>query len=85
MFEVQEYLLTSTLRFHEKYLDFQITFSDKNNMRTSGDVDDDTPKVLSYPIIVVQKARLYLIEDWQLTMNDPQFSINAIGLNYFTP
>ncbi len=63
MFEVEDNLLTSTLRFHEHYLDFEITFSNKNNSRSSGKADTETPKVISFPITIVQEARLYLIDN----------------------
>ncbi len=65
MFEVEGSLLTSTLRFNGDYIDFEITFSKMENKRNSGGEggDEEMPGVVSYPITVVQKARLFLIEN----------------------
>jgi hypothetical protein len=67
LFEVEDNLLTSSLRFNKGYLDFEITFSKRSNMRTSDGADEDAPNdttiVVSYPVTVVQKARLYLLID----------------------
>lgn len=59
MFEVQGSLLTSRESFFANYMDFEITFSSKAQQETSGDKGEEIPEVISYPITVVQTARLY--------------------------
>lgn len=63
MFEVEGSLLTSTLRFYKGFIDFEITYSKMKNNRTSGGEDGESPVVVSYPVSVVQKARLFIIEN----------------------
>ncbi|WP_052705373.1 hypothetical protein [Flavobacterium sp. 316] len=59
IFEVQGSLLTTTEHFADNYVDFEIMYSNKNNMEKSGKNTEEIPEVLSYPVINVQKARLY--------------------------
>jgi hypothetical protein len=59
MFEVQGGLLTSRESFFDTYMDFEITYSNKAKQEKSGDMDEEIPEVISYPIMVVQTARLY--------------------------
>ena len=54
-FEVQDNLLTTTERFYDNAMDFEITFSSKKNKKQTG--SEQLP-VISYPITVVQKAHL---------------------------
>jgi len=58
MFEVQGSLLTTTERFFKDYMEFQITFSNTKQKKITGGISDQIPEVVSYPITVVQKARL---------------------------
>lgn len=58
IFEVQGGLLTTTEHFYKDYMDFEIMYSKKENVEKSGNTDDKTPEVLSYPVISVQKAKL---------------------------
>jgi hypothetical protein len=59
MFEVQGGLLTSRESFFSNYMDFEITYSNKDQQEKSGDKGEEIPEVISYPIMVVQTARLY--------------------------
>lgn len=59
MFEVQGGLLTSRESFFDTYMDFEITYSNKSQLEKSGDNGEEIPEVISYPIMVVQTARLY--------------------------
>jgi len=59
MFEVQGSLLTSRESFFSNYMDFEITYSNKAQQEKSGDKGEEIPEVISYPIMVVQTARLY--------------------------
>lgn len=59
IFEVQGGLLTTTEHFYENYMDFEIMYSLKEKVEKSGNTDKETPEVLSYPVISVQKAKLY--------------------------
>lgn len=59
MFEVQGGLLTSRESFFSGYMDFEITYSNKAQQEKSGDMGEEIPEVISYPIMVVQTARLY--------------------------
>ena len=58
MFEVQGNLLTTTERFYEDHMIFEITFSNTQQKTTTGGTSDEVPEVHSYPITVVQKATL---------------------------
>lgn len=58
IFEVQGGLLTTTEHFFKDYMDFEIMYSVKERVEKSGNTDEVTPEVLSYPVISVQKARL---------------------------
>lgn len=59
MFEVQGNLLTTTERFYEDKMDFEITFANKKQKVVSGGTSEEIPEVVSYPITVVQRAILY--------------------------
>ena len=59
MFEVQGNLLTTTERFYEDKMEFEITFANKAQKVVSGNTNEETPEVISYPITVVQSATLY--------------------------
>ncbi len=58
IFEVQNNLLTTTLEFRGHDMVFEIVMSNKVNQKISGDEEKGTPKVVSYPIIVSQRAIL---------------------------
>ncbi|WP_418508583.1 hypothetical protein [Corallibacter sp.] len=58
MFEVQGNILTTTERFYKNSMDFEITFASKTKQRESESNDEQATQVLSYPILVVQKAHL---------------------------
>ena len=58
MFEVQGNILTTTERFYEDSMDFEITFASKTNQNKSGSIGEDATEVISYPISVLQKAHL---------------------------
>lgn len=58
MFEVQGNILTTTERFYNNAMDFEITFTEKSNQVESGTSGEEATKVISYPISVVQKAHL---------------------------
>ena len=57
-FEVNGNLLTTTERFYEDSMDFEITFSSKKNQKVTGTTGEEAIEVISYPITVVQKAHL---------------------------
>lgn len=59
IFEVQGGLLTTTEHFYKDYMDFEIMYSLKEKVEKSGNTDKETPEVLSYSVISVQKAKLY--------------------------
>jgi hypothetical protein len=59
MFEVEGSLLTSRESFFSNYMDFEITFSNKAQQEKSGDKGEEIPEVISYPVTVIQSARLY--------------------------
>ncbi|GAB5563678.1 MAG: hypothetical protein Wins2KO_07410 [Winogradskyella sp.] len=63
MFEVQGNILTTTERFYKDHMDFEITFSSKKAKNESGTEGEDGVEVISYPITVVQKARLQRVID----------------------
>ncbi len=57
-FEVQGNLLTTTERFYKDYMEFEIIFMYKEKANKSGNTDSETPEVISYPISVIQFAKL---------------------------
>ncbi len=59
MFEVQGNLITTTEKFYSDYMDFEITFTNTNKVETTGKGTEEIPEVKVYPILGVQKARLY--------------------------
>ncbi|NQY04824.1 MAG: hypothetical protein HRT68_01145 [Flavobacteriaceae bacterium] len=58
MFEVQGNIITTTERFYDDKMEFEITFSSRKKEEKSGGTSDDIPEVISYPITVFQKAVL---------------------------
>jgi len=58
LFEVQGSLLTTFISFKKDHLLFEVVFSDRSKKQSSGGQATAIPEVLSYPISVVQKARL---------------------------
>ena len=58
LYEVQENLLITTLRFLNDTIEFEITFSNKKQLQNSGGSNENVPLVTSYPITVVQRAKL---------------------------
>ena len=58
LFEVQGGLLTTTERFYEDHMLFEITYSTKSKALVSGGTSDEIPEVLAYPISTIQKAKL---------------------------
>jgi hypothetical protein len=59
MFEVQNSLLTTTLRFKEESMDFEITFTNTTSKTVSGGEGESKDYVVtSYPIGGIQKAQL---------------------------
>lgn len=58
MFEVQGNILTTTERFYDDAMDFEITFASKQNSNASKTTDETPIEVISYPITVLQKANL---------------------------
>lgn len=58
MFEVQGNILTTTERFHDDAMDFEITFASKKNSNTSKSIGETPIDVISYPITVLQSAYL---------------------------
>ena len=63
MFEVQGSLITTTERFHTDYMDFEITAVNTSKKTESGTEGDDAIKVTSYPVLTVQKAKLFKQKD----------------------
>lgn len=59
IFEVEGNILTTTERFYDNYMDFEIMFSKKENAETSKESSETKTEVISYPVISVQKAKLY--------------------------
>lgn len=58
IFEVQGNLITTTERFYENAMDFEITFVDTKLKTKSNSKGGDAVEVISYPIGGVQKAHL---------------------------
>ena len=58
MFEVQGNILTTTERFYDDAMDFEITFASKQNSNASKTTGETPIEVISYPITVLQKAKL---------------------------
>ncbi|CAL2087129.1 hypothetical protein [Tenacibaculum sp. 190524A02b] len=61
-FEVGGSMLTTRLSFKDKLIDFEILFSATKNKTTTGKGTKEIPFVYGYPISVVQRAELKLIE-----------------------
>lgn len=62
MFEVNGSLITTTEKFYNDYMDFEITFTNTNKVETTGKGTEEIPEVKVYPILGVQKARLF--KEW---------------------
>ena len=58
MFEVQNNIITTTERFYDNAMDFEITFSDTKQKTVSGTEGENAIEVTSYPIGGIQKAHL---------------------------
>ncbi|MGJ8667334.1 MAG: hypothetical protein ACSHW7_13270 [Patiriisocius sp.] len=58
LFEVGGKLLTTFITFEKDHLVFEIVFVDIEKKWKSGDTNEETPEVLSYPIQVIQRAKL---------------------------
>jgi len=58
MFEVQGNLLTTTERFFDDHMIFEITMTNPEQKKVSATKDENPIEVTSYPIIVVQTAKL---------------------------
>lgn len=58
LFQVNDSLLTTFVTFEKDHLYFEIIATDIKKKNTSGGQDEETPEVFSYPIGVVQKAKL---------------------------
>lgn len=59
MFEVNGNLITTTEKFYDNYMDFEIIFTNTNKAETTGKGTEEIPTVKVYPILVTQRARLY--------------------------
>ncbi|MBD3724213.1 MAG: hypothetical protein IE891_05395 [Flavobacteriaceae bacterium] len=59
MFEVNESLITTTEKFYDDYMDFEIMFTNTSKVTTTGKGTEEIPEVKVYPILGTQKARLY--------------------------
>ena len=59
MFEVNESLITTTEKFYDDYMDFEIMFTNTSKVITTGKGTEEIPEVKVYPILGTQKARLY--------------------------
>lgn len=58
LFEVMNNLLTTFITFEKDHLIFEIAVSNTSTKKISGGQNDSIPKVTSYPIKIVQRARL---------------------------
>lgn len=58
MYEVQGNVLTTTERFYEDKMIFEIMMGNQNELETSGGTSEEIPEVNSYPVKVYQKAIL---------------------------
>lgn len=59
IYEVQGSLLTTTEHFKDNYVDFEIMYTQKDKVEKTGKNTEEIPEVLSFPVMSVQKARLY--------------------------
>ncbi|CAM4068811.1 MULTISPECIES: hypothetical protein [Flavobacterium] len=59
IFEVQGSLLTTTEHFKDNYVDFEIMYTQKDKVKKTGKNTEEVPEVLSFPVMSVQKARLF--------------------------
>jgi len=58
MFEVEGTIITTTLRFYEDHIGFEITAANKATKNVTGQETTEVSEVISYPITTMQKARL---------------------------
>ncbi|BCY28499.1 hypothetical protein [Flavobacterium okayamense] len=58
MFEVNGSLITTTEKFYDDYMDFEIMFTNTNKVETTGKGTEEIPTVKVYPILGTQRARL---------------------------
>lgn len=59
IFEVQGSLLTTTEYFKDNYVDFEIMYTQRDKVEKTGKNTEEVPEVLSFPVMSVQKARLF--------------------------
>ncbi len=58
MFEVNGSLITTTEKFYDDYMDFEIMFTNITKVETTGKGTEEIPTVKVYPILGTQRARL---------------------------
>ena len=58
IFEVQGNLITTTERFYHDFMDFEITMVKSEAPKMTGGTSEEIPPVKSFPLQVIQKARL---------------------------
>ncbi len=58
MFEVNGSLITTTEKFYDNYMDFEIMFTNTNKVETTGKGTEEIPTVKVYPFLGKQRARL---------------------------
>lgn len=63
MYEVGGTLLTTTERFYDDHMDFEIMVNNQKSKTKTGGVGEDIPEVNVYPISAMQKARLIKQKD----------------------
>lgn len=62
MFEVNGSLITTTEKFYDNYMDFEIMFTNTSKVETTGKGTEEIPTVKIYPILGTQKAILF--KEW---------------------
>lgn len=62
MFEVNGSLITTTEKFYDNYMDFEIMFTNTTKVETTGKGTKEIPTVKVYPILGTQRARLYKVK-----------------------
>lgn len=58
IFEVEGSLLTTTQRFYDNYMEFEIVFANKKDKIKTKESTNEGTEVSSYPIVITQKATL---------------------------
>lgn len=59
IFEVMGNLISNTIHFYDTYIDFEIAMSRTSQIEITGKGTQEIPEVKTYPIPIIQKARLY--------------------------